>query len=442
MIDHKIKRLIPYLLLISFLSLFSVFMGIALQNHDDITQSIPFQIILVGSMLLIGYYIKRIAPITAMPSYVWTILAGMAIQPLLMFFNHHILDLTVIMEICAGLIFFTVGLEIPFHNLKKWFLPIASLSVLGLIASSMGFAALAKPILGSFGITNLSIVSLIMLGAALSAVDPTAIMPSLKKIHLKKTNLLQIEESMFSDITGTVLTRILLLLLISTQIMDTSISGYILPFRTVEISYILAIQLVAATLVSFIGFFILQKWYKRNGEQHALLLGIPLLTLGLANIIAGSGILASFLTGLLADISGEMKKASHYYDHILESFIKPFVFILLGTLTPVYFLLTIAPIGIALGLLFIFIIRPLVSMVSLFPWILEHKLKMKEVVFLSFTRESGVVTALLLIIASELQLIQGHSIIALGTWVILLTLVIEPPFIPYLAHVLKLTKKP
>lgn len=441
MIDYRIKRLLPYLVLITLLSVFSVCMGILLQNMEYVTQTVLFQTMLLGSMLLVGYYIKRVAPLTAMSSYVWALLAGMAMKPFLIFFNRNLIDLTLIIEVCAALIFFTVGLETPFKNLKKWFFPIASLSVLGLVLSALGFATFTAPLLSLFSTEQLSIPSLILLGAALSSVDPTAIIPSLKKIHLKKNKLILIEDSMMTDITGTVLTRMLLILLISVGLAHSSLSGLMFSLPTFEISYILSVQLIVGLLVGCIGYIILQKVYRNDEKQPLLLLGIPMFSLGLGNIIAGAGLLASFMTGLLADISGDMKKTRFFYDHILDSFIKPFIFVMLGSLTPVALLLYIAPIGIIIGLLFMLILRPLVSLISLFPWIIEHKLNSNEVIFLSFMRQSGVVTAILLILASDLQLLQGPIIMAIGTWVILVALVLEPPFIPYLAEKLHLNNK-
>lgn len=441
MVDYKIKRLLPYFILITFLSLFSVSMGLLLQNMEYVTQTVLFQTMLLGSMLLVGYYIRRVAPITAMSTYIWALLAGMAMKPFLIFFNRNLIDLTLIIELCAALIFFTVGLETPFKNLKKWFLPIASLSVLGLVLSAFGFAAFTAPLLSLFSIERLHIPSLILLGAALSSVDPTAIIPSLKKIHLKKNKLLLIEESIMTDITGTVLTRLLLILLISIGFAHSSLSSFMFSIPPFEISYVLSVQLIVGLLIGFIGYFILQKVYRDDEKQPFLLLSIPWLSLGLGNIIAGAGLLASFMTGLLADISGDMKKSTLFYDHILDSFVKPFIFVMLGSLTPLPLLLYIAPIGIIIGLLFMFVLRPLVTFVSLFPWIIEHKLHLKEVIFLSFMRQSGVVTAILLILASDLQLLEGQKIIAIGIWVLLVVLVLEPPFIPYLADKLRLNTK-
>ena len=407
MIDYKIKRFIPYLALITFLSIFSVVMGILFQNQESITNSIVFQSILLGSMILVGYYIQRVAPLTALPSYTWALLAGMAMQPFLIFFNGNLIDLTLIVEICAAIIFFTVGLETPFNNLKKWFLPIASLSVLGLILSSMSFAAFGAPLLSLFSLKAIHISSLIILGAALSSVDPTAIIPSLKKIHLKKNKANEIEESMLTDVTGTVLTRMILILLISVPLANTSLSSFMVSPMSFEISSVLSMQLIVGLLVGFIGYFLLQKYY-RNQQQTVVLLGVPLISLGLGNIVGGAGLLASYITGLLADISGDMKKATPFYDHLLDSFIKPFIFVILGSLTPVSLLLYMAPIGIVFALLFICILRPFVSFVTLFPWIIEHKLEIREVLFLSFMRQSGVFTALLLIFASEYALFQSQ----------------------------------
>jgi NhaP-type Na+/H+ or K+/H+ antiporter len=53
--------------------------------------------------------------------------------------------------------------------------------------------------------------------------------------------------------------------------------------------------------------------------------------------------------------------------------------------------------------------------------------------FLSFIRETGIIAAILLIIATTYDVIQSEFVIAIGMWIILLTLIIEPPLTPWVA---------
>ena len=80
-----------------------------------------------------------------------------------------------------------------------------------------------------------------------------------------------------------------------------------------------------------------------------------------------------------------------------------------------------------------FVLRPIVVFVSLAPWWIQNVFKVKDLLFLSLIRETGIIAAILLVIAATFDIIQSEFVIAIGMWVILMTLVIEPPLTPWLA---------
>jgi cell volume regulation protein A len=80
-----------------------------------------------------------------------------------------------------------------------------------------------------------------------------------------------------------------------------------------------------------------------------------------------------------------------------------------------------------------FIIRPVSVFISLLPWLINSKFSLKDLLFISFIRETGIITAILIIMASAYDIVQSDFAIAIGMWVILMTLIIEPPLTPYFA---------
>lgn len=446
---QKIKTFIPYTILVFFLILVSVGARIFLAQNPDLVHHVDFQVFVLGTILFIGYYINRIAPKTVVPSFVWAIFAGIALQPFLAFFTEDLESLKVTMEIFAAIILFAGGMEIPFKNFKQWFFPIASLSLFGVIFTSVVFSGLLYFLLNLFGQFDLQFIpSMLILSAALASTDPTAIIPTLKHLRFKREHLKQvaIAESALTDITGSILTRFFLLAFISMEAFrNTNIFSYFLPLARKSTYDALALQIISGILIGYLGFAILKSFYKpkqknKNGEKEphneadpALLTSIPIFTFVLGNALGGAGFLAAFVSGLLSDVAGNLKKASHFYENLLDHLIKPFIFIILGALVPVETLMQIAPVGITAALLFMFVIRPAVVFISLLPWIIQHKFNLQDLLFLSFIRETGIIAAILLIIATTYSVIESQFVIATGMWIILLTLIIEPPLTPFVA---------
>jgi len=438
----SVRGYIPYAVLIVFLVIISVLARAFFDRYPHVTEEIDFQLLVLGGLLFIGFYINRIAPKTIIPSFVWAIFAGLALQPLLSVFTGDIGALSVTMEIFAAIILFSGGLEIPFKNFKKWFFPIASLSLIGVMASSVLFAVLLYGLVSMFGTFDPIIIpSIIILSAALASSDPTAIIPTLKNIHFKKPALKQIviAESALTDVTGSVLTRFLLLALITVDLTaQHGVLSYFTPLLQKSTYDALALQIISGILVGFAGYLVIKRFYRgskseSSGSDPALMISVPIVTFVVGNILGGAGLLAAFVSGLLSDVVGGIKKASHFYDSFLNHLIKPVIFIALGALVPIDVLLALAPLGIISALVFMFIVRPFVVFVSLLPWFHKNVFGFRDFLFLSFIRETGIIAAVMIIIAAASPIIVPDFIIAIGMWIILLTLIIEPPLTPYFA---------
>lgn len=411
-----------------------------MKEEQHFLHEVDFQLFIFGSMLFIGYYINRIAPKTIIPSFVWAIFAGMAMQPFLGFFTNDVESLKIMMEVFGAIILFAGGLEIPFNNFQKWFMPIATLSLLGVIATSIGFAFVLYWFMSMTGEFSPALIpSILILAAALASTDPTAIIPTLKDLKFKRPELKQIaiSESALTDVSGSIFTRFLLLALISAPTISNGILPYFIPLLQKSTYDAFALQIISGILVGYIGYAIIKKFYYSQDQKEeadpALVLSVPIFTFVLGNILGGAGFLAAFTSGLLTDVIGGIKKVSHFYESILNHLIKPFIFIILGALVPVSTLVELAPIGITAGFIFMFVLRPLVVFISLSPWWYQGVFKFKDLLFLSMIRETGIIAAILLVIAATYNIIESDFVIAIGMWVILLTLIIEPPLTPYVA---------
>ena len=163
-------------------------------------------------------------------------------------------------------------------------------------------------------------------------------------------------------------------------------------------------------------------------------MSVPIFTFALGNVAGGAGFLAAFTAGLLSEVHGDMRPVSRFYSSFLDHLIKPFIFIVLGALVPFAMLISLAPIGIAAAVLFMFVVRPIVVFISLLPWLWKSVFTPLDLLFLSFIRETGIIAAILIVIAATTGVLQSEFIVAVGMWVILITLIVEPPLTPYVAR--------
>jgi len=387
---------------------------------------------------------------TKIPSFVVAIFFGMAAKPLLVpVIEQHTL-LSVLVGFGATLILFGGGLETPFQNFKKLLGKITALSFPGLLITAFLFSLsifFLSPKLGQ----GLSVTAAILLGAILASTDPAAIIPILKKLRFNnpETKDLIISESAVTDVTGTLLTVVFLSTLASTGLIGSSISsGYQVIFSAASGVFLLK-QLAFGTLFGFLGYLLLNaltQFKSSHNKEHevdsAFFLFIPIMIFTLALALGGSGYLAAFIAGLLFVTSEHLEETERFFNHIIDGFFKPTIFLLLGALVDIPALIEYAPIGIASAALFMFVIRPLSTFVVLSPFLLKQKDKMtwREIAFISCVRETGAIPAVLLVTIASLNISGIEGLLPIGMWIILATLIVEPPITPWIASKLRVAE--
>jgi hypothetical protein len=70
----------------------------------------------------------------------------------------------------------------------------------------------------------------------------------------------------------------------------------------------------------------------------------------------------------------------------------------------------------------------------------KDRLGWRELVFISFIRETGAIPAVLLVTIASIGIVGLDGLVPIGMWVILATLVIEPPLTPLVAKLLKVAE--
>ncbi len=400
----------------------------------------------IALIFVLSFGIFYVAQGTPLPNFVIAIFFGLAAKPLLLPVVESHGAMGALVGFGATLILFGGGLETPLKNFLRLFGKIFALSFIGLALTALLFS-LSLSALGNFSTVGVSVTAAILLGALLASTDPAAIIPVLKHLRFKNptTKDLVISESAVTDVTGTILTLAFLTLAAAGALDGTVAQGYAKIF-SLDTATALLHQLVFGVVFGLLGFGLLHV-LTRFKEQHdreyeadsAFFLFIPLIIFTLAIAFGGSGYLAAFLAGLLFKLTEGLKETERFFNHTIDGFFKPTIFLMLGALVEPSSLITYAPLGLAAAAVFMFVIRPLSVFVSLAPFMAfgRDKVNWRDMLFVSFVRETGAIPAVLLVTVAALNLEGLDGLVPVGMIVILATLIIEPPLTPLIATWLK-----
>lgn len=405
---------------------------------------------LVGSIFALSFIVFYISHVTSLPSFVIAIFFGLAAHNLLKPIVEHHETLGALVGFGATLILFSGGLETPFRNFKKLFFKIFSLSFPGLLITAFLFSTATILLNDLFNLTIPLIVA-VLLGAVLASTDPAAIIPVLKRLrfHNRSTKDIIISESALTDVTGTLLT-IAFLGLIATGTNFTSLGAWYREIFSAASGLVLLKQIAFGILLGVAGYIFLetlQKLKKRHAKEFeadsAFFLFVPVIIFTIALSLGGSGYLAAFIAGLIFNLTEHLHETERFFNHVIDGFFKPTIFILLGALVNPAELLSYAGIGIVVALIFMFIIRPITILIALGPFSLfgQDRLTFKELLFISFVRETGAIPAVLMVTIASLKLGDISGLVPIGMWVILLTLIIEPILTPWVAKKLQVAEE-
>lgn len=404
----------------------------------------------IGCLFVLSFIVFYCSHITRVPSFIIAIFFGIAGHNLLLPIVQAHTTLGALVGFGATLILFGGGLETPFHNFKKLLPKIISLSFFGLLLTAFLFSGATIFLSRIFG-NEISLVVAVLLGAVLASTDPAAIIPVLKHLRFfnRSTKDIVVSESAVTDVTGTLLT-VAFLGVIATKIDMPSLVTWYGSIFTATSGMILAKQLVYGIIFGVLGYGFLEilSTFKKGHEREfeadaAFFLFIPVIIFTIALALGGSGYLAAFIAGLLFNLNDHLHETERFFNHIIEGFFKPAIFILLGALVEPHELLAYAGVGIVAAFVFMVIIRPIAVLVTLAPFSFfgKDRFSLRELLFISFVRETGAIPAVLLITVTSAGIGNVQGLVPVGMWVILLTLIVEPMLTTAVAKKLKIAEE-
>jgi len=379
---------------------------------------------------------------TPLPSFVVAIALGIAGHKLFAPIVGDHTALASIVTASAAIILFSGGLEMPLRDFLRLAAKIALLAIPGVIVTGFAFSHVTAYLGAALG-ASVPATVIILLGAILASTDPAAIIPLLHGLRFKRRTAkdIVVAESAVNDVVGTLITSAFLKL----SLAGLSVFAAYKALETPATLRFFAEQSGFGMLFGIAGFVLLwilshikRGHSARYGADQVYFLAIPIITFVGAAAFGGSGFLAAFLAGLLFHAEEHMEEIERFFYQVIDGVAKPLIFLLVGALVDVHALIAYAPVGIAVALVFMFVLRPamvflMLGVYSFFPDS-PRSLSVRELLFISFVRETGAIPAVLLVTAVTRMTGPVNGLVEIGMWVILLTLILAPPLTPLVAH--------
>lgn len=408
----------------------------------DVMSIVQRELYMITMVFLFGLVAMKLAERIKIPDVALFMIVGILLGPSvfdLITVPNDSVSYQFIIVLGSVLILFEGGRAIRFSVLKKVWVTISLLSILGVIITAVVVAVTA------FYLLNMPILYALLLASVIASTDPATLIPVFKQITIREKVRQTVEsESAFNDATGSILAFTLLgVILGQTQL---SVSASLWSFFREAGGGILA-----GAIIGFVGVLLTSehKWglLRKYGTVVSVVVAIS--SYLAAGFIHASGFMATFTAGLISgnpqvfrfQVSEETNSTVFQFSETVTLIMRTLIFMLLGTQVNFRILSQFWIQGILIVLVFMFIARPLAVLLCTLP---DRKAKWKwnEILFMFWVRETGVIPAALsgMIIAAGVD--YANEIASVTFIAILMTILIQASTTGYVAKRLGITLEP
>ncbi len=395
----------------------------------------------LGVMLAAGLVSQVIADFLRLPRMLLLLVAGVLLGPSVTDAIDVPLDSTgvqLLLTLGVSFILFHGGLQLSTRVLSRVAIGLGLLAVPGVVITAFVAGTVAAFVFDVPYSTGL------LIGAVLAPTDPAILIPLFDRIGIRqKIEQTAIAESALNDSTGAVLALVFAGVVLSG---DSSVGEPALDFlEDLGISTVLGIVfgVVLSLVVS----------NRRAGiwQESAAIAVVAVVAVGYFSIdsAGGSGYLGAFLVGLIVGNMDRLRLAMHtaherdmrVFVDTLAQVVVILVFITIGANLPWSDIWDNMWPALAVVACLIFVARPLTVLACLLPdrrgqWTRE------EIVFLSWTRETGVVAAALAGVMVGLGVADADLIVTTVAVAIVVTLAFQTTTKTWLGRRLGLDERP
>jgi cell volume regulation protein A len=391
-------------------------------------------VILTLSLLLVaGLFARLLATLLHVPEIVFLLGLGALLGPSALDVIDVPLDslaAQLVFTLGVSTILFYGGLNLSLEILRKVWVSLGLLSVLGVIVTAVITGAAAALVFG------LPFEQGLLIGAVLSPTDPAILIPLFIGSRLRaKVAQTVVAESAFNDPTGAVLALAIAGALVSGENSLTGPAGdFVGQLALSTAGGVLAGIVLSAAISS-----------RRTGiwrESAAIaVLAVVAMSYVSLDFAGGSGYLGAFLAGLIV---GNMKMLGlsmhdeHNRDLLittrsLADIVTIFVFVLVGVNLPFHELGAEFLPALAVVAVLLLVARPITVAICCLPD-RRSRWSRSELAFVCWTRETGVVPAALVGVLAALAVPNGDLLASVVALAIIVTLAVQAVPAPWLAR--------
>ncbi len=393
----------------------------------------------VGIIIFTGLLGGVIAKKIKVPDIVLFLLIGIGLGPTIGGLLHVPADSTMnqlILTIGACYLLFEGGATLRFAVLKEIWITLLVIASIGVLITGAIMTA-ASVWMG------IPIAVALVLGALTASTDPATLVPIFKQVPIKdRVSQTVMSESALNDAMGAIAT-----FAVVAYVMGSG--EFSLTHSLGELAYEAGMGVVLGAIVGYTAAFLMAHntlGIFREVTPFVIILAVITVYL-LADAIGASGFMAVFTCGVMIGNKEAFNLPMDHHEHeYLEDYVgntallmRMFIFILLGSQVDFHLLKEYLGVGIALLFIFIFIARPVTVFLCAGP---DRRAKWtwKELVFMSWTRETGVIPAALVGILAGMK-VPGIDVVGAITFIFILgTILIQAPTTALLAGKLGLLK--
>ena len=391
-----------------------------------------------GIVLAIGTVAAFLAQRIKIPDVVLFLIAGLAIGPQALGLVHIPADSAlneIIVLFGASYILFDGGAALRLPVLRQVWITILVIATVVVVITAVITAIAAHFIL------NIPIIVALLLGATLASTDPATLIPIFRQIRIsERVAQTVISESAFNDAMSAILT--LTVVTVATGTGEFSLGHSIIALLEQS-----AIGIVAGMAFGYLAALLIahERWAFLTEYAPVVTLVAVISAYFAADGLHASGFMAVFVFGIVIGNketfgfkmgAGEAQKLDEFV--LTTAFImRLFIFILLGTQVDFNLMHQYWLGGVAVVTVLMFLARPVTVLLCAWPD-RRAKWSFAELLFMCWTRETGVIPAALAGLLLGIKAPGAHLIASVTFVAILMTILIQAPTTEWLGRKLGL----
>jgi potassium/hydrogen antiporter len=394
-----------------------------------------------GLILAIGIVTGLLAQKIKIPDVAVFLIVGMAIGPEALGLINIKADSAlnqIILLFGASYILFDGGASLRFNVLKQVWITIVVLATVGVVITG------AITGLAAYYILGVPLIVALLLGATLASTDPATLVPIFRQVNIRdRVAQTVVSESAFNDATGAIMTFGVLAMAMGTG--EFSLMSSLLDLLKQSI-----IGIVAGAVLGYVAALLIahERWAFLAEYAPVVTLAAVIGAYFAADGLQASGFMAVFVFGIVLGNkdalgfkmeAGELQKLEEYV--ATTAFItRLFIFILLDAQVDFALMGQYLVGGIIVVTIFMLVARP-VTVFLCAPPDRRARWSFNEILFMCWTRETGVIPAALAGLLLGMKAPGAQMIASITFIAILMTILIQAPTTKWLGRKLGLLEE-